>query len=139
MKYLLDAGADIHALDFFFGTPLCLAALKGHLAVVILLIEYGVNLSQDCEHFGTAAHSACFGGNLDVVRVLASTGADFEAQAWLSGVPYSIVKKSSRTIWEFPDYRQLSLCTEVARIFAYCSPGAATEGLDKKTVGSNKM
>lgn len=115
----------MHALDRFFGTPLCLAALKGHLAVVNLLIENNVNLAQDCEHFGTAAHAACAGGNVHVVRALAVKGANFEAKAWVSGVPETILEKGFRTIWEFPAYRKLSLGIDRAKAIMHISPGAA--------------
>jgi ankyrin repeat protein len=124
VRYLIAAGADLHAADHFFGTPLCLAAIKGHLAVVNLFIESNVNLNQDCEHLGTAAHAACTGGNLAVVKVLADNGANFKAQAWVSGVLGAIVEKGYRTVWDFPAYRQLSLCTKAARSFVNCSPGA---------------
>jgi ankyrin repeat protein len=128
VQYLIAAGADIHAVDLYFGTPLCLAAIKGHLAVVNLFIENNVDLGQDCEHLGTAAHAACVGGNLAVVKVLADNGANFEAKALLSGVLDTIVEKGYRTVWDFPAYRQLSLCTKAARGFVNCSPGAVAVG-----------
>jgi ankyrin repeat protein len=128
VRYLIAAGADLHAADLFFGTPLCLAAIKGHLAVVNLFVESNVNLNQDCEHLGTAAHAACAGGNMAVVKVLADNGANFKAQAWVSGVLDAIVEKGYRTVWDFPAYRQLSLCTKAARLLALASPGAVAVG-----------
>jgi ankyrin repeat protein len=118
----------MHAADLFFGTPLCLAAIKGHLAVVNLFIENNVNVNQDCEHLGSAAHAACAGGSLDVVTALANKGANFKAQAWVSGVLDTLVEKEYRTVWDFPAYRQLSLCTKAARLLAFVSPGAAAVG-----------
>jgi ankyrin repeat protein len=128
VRYLIAAGADIHAVDLFFGTPLCLAAIKGHLAVVNIFVENNVNLRQDCEHLGTAAHAACAGGNLDVVKVLADNGANLGAKALISGVLDAIVEKGYRTVWDFPAYRQLSLCTKAAKSFFNCSPGAVAVG-----------
>lgn len=124
-RYLLNAGADLHALDFFFGTPLCLAAIKGHLAIVNLFLEHNVNLAQDCEHFGTAAHAACAGGSLEVVRALANNGANFKAKAWISGVPETILEKGFKTVWQFPTYRELSLGIDRAKGFMHVTPGAA--------------
>lgn len=125
MEILLDAGADAHAIDTFFGTPLCLAALKGHLEVVRLLVERGVNLSQDCEHFGSVAHAACAGGNLGVVKFLAGKGADFVAKMWVSGVMEGVLERGYRTCGEFPKYRELEFGTEKARLFARLSGAAA--------------
>jgi ankyrin repeat protein len=134
VRYLIAAGADIHAVDLFFGTPLCLAAIKGHLAVVNIFVENNVNLRQDCEHLGTAAHAACAGGNLDVVKVLADNGANLGAKALISGVLDAIVEKGYRTVWDFPAYRQLSLCTEDARNFVNCSAGAVAVGSSHRAV-----
>ncbi len=76
VKKYLDTDAKPN--DKFFGwSALQIAATKGQLKVVELLIERGADL--DYQHpisKNTAFHMAAFGGYSDVVKLLAAKGAD---------------------------------------------------------------
>ena len=57
------------------GTPLHLAAIKGYLEMVILLLDTGARLEiEACEH-GTALMGACAAGRLASVKLLIARGA----------------------------------------------------------------
>jgi hypothetical protein len=71
ISYIIEtAGADINAVSTWFGTPLCLAVIRGDLAVVEFLIEYKADVNRTCGNLGSAAHAACMRGNLAIVRAL---------------------------------------------------------------------
>ncbi len=47
VKQAIAEGADVNQADFTFGTPLFLAAKKGHAAIAVLLIEKGADVSME--------------------------------------------------------------------------------------------
>jgi hypothetical protein len=73
---MLDAGADINALDEHGQTALMNAAHKGHLEVVHLLVECGAELNHTAKHHLTALMLAVIGRHSEVVRVLVQAGAE---------------------------------------------------------------
>jgi ankyrin repeat protein len=73
---LLDAGADINALDRHGQTALMSAAHKGHSEVVRLLARRGANLNHAAKYRLTATMLAVIADYPDVVRVLVDAGAD---------------------------------------------------------------
>ena len=75
---IVQAGADVNAGSVWFGTPLCLAAIRRDLAVVTFLIEHSASVKKDCDMIGSAAHAACAGGDLAVIRTLYAAGANWE-------------------------------------------------------------
>jgi hypothetical protein len=81
VRWILKAGADVNAVNDWFGTPLCLAAVKGNLAVTqLLLVEHKANVKQECWYLGSAAHAACASGNIDVVKALHAAGASLDVK-----------------------------------------------------------
>ena len=56
-----------------------LAAFKGHLAVVRVLVEAGADKNAAKQNGATALMIAAFKGHLDVARVLVEAGADKNA------------------------------------------------------------
>ena len=75
-RRMLDAGADINALDEHGQTALMNAAHKGHLEVVRLLVERGAALNHTAKHDLTALMLAVIARHPEVVRVLVQAGAD---------------------------------------------------------------
>ncbi len=75
-KYLDDGIAS--PKDFFFGwTALHIAAEKGHVKLVELLVDRGADMNWRHEISRlTAFHLAALGGHTEVVKLLAAKGAD---------------------------------------------------------------
>ena len=69
---LLAAGAEVDALDKNNATPLCLTTAHDHLAVVKVLLAAHAN-----PNLNTPLYSAAFHGNVDMVRELLASGADW--------------------------------------------------------------
>eukprot|EP01126_Amoeba_proteus_P039964 TRINITY_DN4238_c0_g2_i13.p1 TRINITY_DN4238_c0_g2~~TRINITY_DN4238_c0_g2_i13.p1 ORF type:complete len:450 (+),score=77.43 TRINITY_DN4238_c0_g2_i13:75-1424(+) len=58
-------------------TPLFCAARRGHLKIVIALLEHDIDVDvQVVEHGGTPLHGACFGGHKEVIAALLIAGAN---------------------------------------------------------------
>lgn len=79
-KYLDDGIAS--PKDFFFGwTALHIAAEKGHVKIVELLVDRGADLNWRHEISRlTAFHLAALGGHKEVVKLLAAKGADINVK-----------------------------------------------------------
>jgi uncharacterized protein len=77
VKKYLDEGIATPK-DFFFGwTALHIAAEKGHVKLVELLVDRGADLNWRHEISRlTAFHLAALGGHKEVVKLLAAKGAD---------------------------------------------------------------
>jgi ankyrin repeat protein len=77
VRWILQAGADVNAVNDWFGTPLCLAVIRRNLAVTELLIEHHADLNQDCCNLGSAAHAACGSGDFAIVQALHAAGTSW--------------------------------------------------------------
>ena len=73
---LLDAGADVNALDQHGQTSLMLAARDGQVNLVRLLVDRGAALDHSAKYRLTALMLAVIGGHREVVRLLVAAGAD---------------------------------------------------------------
>ena len=77
-RVLLERGADVNAppMPTTKDTALTIAAEKGHLKFVQLLIEYGAQLDAKNKKGSTALWLACHNGHLEVVQTLVMNMAD---------------------------------------------------------------
>jgi hypothetical protein len=75
---LLDAGANIDALDNHSQTALMNAAHRGDAVLVRLLVARGANLNHTAKYRLTALMLAVINDRVDVVRTLVAAGADRE-------------------------------------------------------------
>uniref|UniRef100_A0A8C5WD73 Fibronectin type III and ankyrin repeat domains 1 n=1 Tax=Leptobrachium leishanense TaxID=445787 RepID=A0A8C5WD73_9ANUR len=66
--------------DKFGLTPLMVAAQKGHLRLVELLIDHGADINQEDGSGKNSLMLACFSGHLDVVQCLRERGASWEGR-----------------------------------------------------------
>lgn len=74
---LIDTGADVNDNIGPSGPPLTVAAWKGHLDVVQLLLARNANVNAGGEKYrGTALQQAASGGYLEIVQFLLAQGAD---------------------------------------------------------------
>jgi uncharacterized protein len=96
VKLLLDAGADIHAVDSNMkATALHASAYLKHPEVMKILIEYGINIDIQGPYNGyTALHDAVWQGNIEGVRLLLNAGARLDIKGKNGDTPLDIAKKS---------------------------------------------
>jgi ankyrin repeat protein len=72
-EWLLDSGADVNNDQGGCGhTPLCLAAARGRLELVRMLLKRGAAIQVRCDCGSVPFFSAVEGGNPDVVRLFRS-------------------------------------------------------------------
>lgn len=77
VKLLLNAGADVNALDENGNTPLMLLDEETSEEIVKLLVRYGTNLNiQSKESKRTVLLNAALNENLKAIKALAESGAD---------------------------------------------------------------
>jgi uncharacterized protein len=76
VRALLDAGADIDALDEHGQTALMNAAHRGDAALVQALASRGAQLNHTAKYRLTALMLAVIGNHVEVVRILVAAGAD---------------------------------------------------------------
>lgn len=77
---LVQAGADLEALDEDGETPLTAAALAGRTAVVRFLVDRGANIKGRNEGGFTALHAAAYNGHIRIVELALERGADIDDQ-----------------------------------------------------------
>ena len=76
LKNLLDAGAQVDALDLHKHTALFLAAAKGHKGCCSELIKRGANLNGRNIHGTTILEVAAGAGHINIVHQLVEAGAE---------------------------------------------------------------
>jgi ankyrin repeat protein len=85
MEFLLDSGADVNSRHTLLGTPICAAALRGHLKAVEVLFKYkaGLRLTHNGA-VGSAMHCACFSGDMAIVKMILKHGGDLKQASTIS-------------------------------------------------------
>ncbi|KAL4784046.1 ankyrin repeat-containing domain protein [Aspergillus varians] len=114
-KLLIREGAAVNAVSQRYGTPLLVAALKGHRNIVQLLLENGADINQHCgkkrqtqtsytrkpeeiylsSHTGTALWAASLMGHFDIVQFLLQNGSteiDFALMSASRGGYVNVIK-----------------------------------------------
>lgn len=70
VEFLISKGADINAKNREGATPLDKAAAAGNREMFLLLLKHGAEVNRDLLHY------AAMGGNIHIVRIAFSKGAD---------------------------------------------------------------
>ncbi|XP_034409605.1 B-cell lymphoma 3 protein homolog isoform X2 [Cyclopterus lumpus] len=99
-RMLLDAGADINAMDIKSGqSPLMHAVESNKADMVNFLIEVmrvcgqrGCDVNSQSYSGNTALHSACGRGQVDTVRLLLKSGADSSLKNYHNDTPVMVAK-----------------------------------------------
>ncbi|XP_076008872.1 B-cell lymphoma 3 protein homolog [Genypterus blacodes] len=92
-RILLDAGADINALDIKSGqSPLMHAVESNNSDMVHFLIENSCDVNSQSYSGNTALHSACGRGQVDTVRLLLKSGADCSLKNYHNDTPVMVAK-----------------------------------------------
>ncbi|XP_041649618.1 B-cell lymphoma 3 protein homolog [Cheilinus undulatus] len=90
---LLDAGADINAMDIKSGqSPVMHAVESNNADMVHFLIERGCDVNSQSYSGNTALHSACGRGQVDTVRLLLKSGADSSLKNYHNDTPVMVAK-----------------------------------------------
>ncbi|XP_015228354.1 PREDICTED: B-cell lymphoma 3 protein-like [Cyprinodon variegatus] len=97
-KMLLDAGADINAMDIKSGqSPLIHAVESNNADMVHFLIENGCDVNSQSYSGNTALHIACGRGQVDTVRLLLKSGADSSLKNYHNDTPVMVAKNKKIT------------------------------------------
>ncbi|CAJ1062648.1 B-cell lymphoma 3 protein homolog [Xyrichtys novacula] len=92
-RMLIDAGADINAMDVKSGqSPLMHAVESNNADMVHFLIERGSDVNGQSYSGNTALHSACGRGQVDTVRLLLKSGADSSLKNYHNDTPVMVAK-----------------------------------------------
>jgi ankyrin repeat protein len=78
VKALLDEGQSVEAMQDS-RTPLCVAAMNGHVSVIQLLLARGAQLNYKDQNGQTPLMYAAGAGKLDAVKALVEQKAEIEA------------------------------------------------------------
>ncbi|XP_028985378.1 B-cell lymphoma 3 protein homolog [Betta splendens] len=92
-RMLLDAGADINAMDIKSGqSPLMHAVESNNADMVHFLIENGCDVNSQSYSGNTALHNACGRGQVDTVRLLLKSGAESGLKNYHNDTPVMVAK-----------------------------------------------
>ncbi len=80
VERLIQAGADVEALDEDGETPLTAAALAGKTAAVKLLVARGADIKRRNKGGFTALHAAAYTGHIQIVEFALDRGAGIDDQ-----------------------------------------------------------
>lgn len=90
-RMLLDAGADINAMDIKSGqSPLMHAVEANNADMVHFLIENGCDVNSQSYSGNTALHGACGRSQVDTVRLLLKSGADSSLKNYHNDTPVMV-------------------------------------------------
>jgi len=80
VRYLLEHGANVTALDWDRSMPLHWAARKGHVKAIRILLQHKADAEAQNKNKSTPLHQASSWGHTDAVRVFLEHGVDATAQ-----------------------------------------------------------
>lgn len=91
-KYLLDHGANPNIITKF-SFPLKIAAGRGFVDIVNLLLHYDADINQISEFGISALHNACSNNNIDIVKILINSGANVNIGIKYANTPIHVAAK----------------------------------------------
>lgn len=100
VRYLLAEGADVNAQCGRHGSALQAASARGHLEVIEMLIEAGVDINAKFNTYGiygSVLQAASAGGHLEVMRLLLKNGADINMASGRGGNALWVACRDGKT------------------------------------------
>ena len=98
LELLIESGSDVNDIDYVQGSPLHIAAVKGHSVVVEFLLRNNADpMSQEFGKADTPLHWAALGGSTDAINLLLAAGADIDAQNDIQNTPLHIANEAGNT------------------------------------------
>jgi len=97
---LLNAGADVHLDETFFGnTPLHAAAYNGYATIAAIILKHGANTEDRNNTGNTPLHTAASKGHAILIKLLLEEGADINAKNNQGETPlnYSVLNNNIET------------------------------------------
>lgn len=95
LKSVIESGSDVNDIDYLQGSPLHIAAAKGHTEIVEFLLQHEADyMSEEFGKSDTPLHWAALGGSTDVINLLLAAGADIDAQNDVQNTPLHIAADS---------------------------------------------
>lgn len=85
VRLLLENGADVNAVDSYYGSALLAASAPGHLETVKLLLESGADVNTCGYEDVSALEAASANGHFETVKLLLEFGADVNAFGYCYG------------------------------------------------------
>ena len=103
VKILLEAGADIEAIDTQVGTPLMRAVDTGSKANMVTLLEAGANVNARVGKYGNALQLVIAQRDIEAVKLLLAWGADiFQPEKHPNAILAVIAEREEKlndTLW----------------------------------------
>jgi hypothetical protein len=113
----LEYNADVNSTVKTDSTPLHIAAQKGHLEVVEVLLKFGASIDSQDEFGRTALHIACNAGYEEIVEALLEHGSDINVMSKSNETPLDFAMAGVRSFYDevsydfdFDDFCERGVC-----------------------------
>lgn len=97
IRRLIEAGADIDAMNQYGGTPLIMASGKGHTQIVKLLLSVKADVNTNLADGATPLYVASEQGHIKIVELLLSAGADVNTAIEDGTTPLFVASQKGHT------------------------------------------
>ena len=93
MQILLEKGANVHAKDYCYTSPLHTASLHGQYDIVLLLLMKGADVNAKDIYNTSALNMTSTQGYYDIALLLLNSGADVNARGKFEGTALQVASK----------------------------------------------
>lgn len=125
VKELIEKGTDInkgYPYNRAHLTPICYAAVAGHIEIVNYLLDHGASINDCGENGSTALMNAAVAGHMDIVDLLITQGSDVSVKGYRGKTAADFAKEGGHPEIEQKLRNILSVSAEIGH----------TAGVDKQ-------